>query len=173
MENKVVVNVINKSNNFLPEYATDGDAGCDIRIDFSRTTPENPVKVFGDAEVIFAGDTHKKTMIRIEPGSRAILPTGIFTSIPKGYQVELRPRSGLSIKKGLNLINCIGTIDSGYRNEWGIPVVNQGFETVWLEDGERIAQAVLMPVHQIKWNEVSTLDESERGLGGFGSTGSK
>ena len=173
MEKKVTVNVINKSNNKLPNYATKGDAGCDIRIDFSRVTPENPIKVFGDAEVIFAGEAHSKTMIRLEPGARAILPTGIFTAIPEGWQVELRPRSGLSIKKGLNLINCVGTVDAGYINEWGLPIVNQGQETVWLEDGERVAQAVIMPVFHIDWNEVKTLSDSERGTGGFGSTGVK
>lgn len=170
---KVKVPVINKSNNNLPKYETADAAGCDVRIDFSRTTPENPVKVFGDAEVIFAGEGHAKTMIRLEPNSRAILPTGIFTAIPEEYQVELRPRSGLSIKKGLNLINCIGTIDGDYRNEWGIPVVNQGLETVWLEDGERVCQAVLMPVKHIDWEEVESLSSTDRGLGGFGSTGSK
>ena len=106
------VQVINKSNNQLPQYETKASAGLDIRADFSRISPENPIKVFGDGEIIFAGEGHSTTMLRIEPGSRALIPTGIFTAIPEGYEVQLRPRSGLAIKKGLNLINCVGTIDA-------------------------------------------------------------
>jgi dUTP pyrophosphatase len=135
-------------------------------------SPENPIKVWGDSEIIFAGENYSKTLLRLEPGSRALIPTGIFTAIPVGYEVQLRPRSGLAIKKGLNLINCIGTIDADYRAEWGIPVVNQGLETIWIEDGERICQAVLNKVEQIEWEEVETLEETER-KGGFGSTGTK
>lgn len=106
------VQVINKSKNKLPQYETKASAGLDIRADFSRVSPENPIKVFGDGEIVFAGEGHNVTMLRIEPGSRALIPTGIFTAIPEGYEVQLRPRSGLAIKKGLNLINCIGTIDA-------------------------------------------------------------
>lgn len=164
------VQVINKSNNQLPQYETKASAGLDIRADFSRVSPENPIKVFGDAEIIFAGENHNVTMLRLEPGSRALIPTGIFTAIPEGYEVQLRPRSGLAIKKGLNLINCVGTIDADYRAEWGIPVVNQGLETIWIEDGERICQAVLNKFEQISWEEVKSLDETSR-KGGFGSTG--
>lgn len=164
------VQVINKSNNQLPQYETKASAGLDIRADFSRVSPENPIKVFGDAEIIFAGENHNVTMLRLEPGSRALIPTGIFTAIPEGYEIQLRPRSGLAIKKGLNLINCVGTIDADYRAEWGIPVVNQGLETIWIEDGERICQAVLNKFEQISWEEVKSLDETSR-KGGFGSTG--
>jgi dUTP pyrophosphatase len=167
---KMKVQVINKSNNQLPQYETKASAGLDIRADFSRVSPENPIKVFGDGEIIFAGESHSTTMLRIEPGSRALIPTGIFTAIPEGYEVQLRPRSGLAIKKGLNLINCVGTIDADYRAEWGIPVVNQGLETIWIEDGERICQAVLNKFEQISWEEVESLDETSR-KGGFGSTG--
>lgn len=106
------VQVINKSKNKLPQYETKASAGLDIRADFSRVSPENPIKVFGDGEIVFAGEGHNVTMLRIEPGSRALIPTGIFTAIPEGYEVQLRPRSGLAIKKGLNLINCVGTIDA-------------------------------------------------------------
>lgn len=106
------VQVINKSKNQLPKYETPASAGLDIRADFSRVSPENPVKVFGDGEIIFAGEEHPLTMLRLEPGSRALIPTGIFTAIPEGYEVQLRPRSGLAIKRGLNLINCVGTIDA-------------------------------------------------------------
>lgn len=106
------VQVINKSNNKLPQYETPGAAGLDIRADFSRVSPENPIKLFGDGEIIFKGNGHSVTMLRLEPGSRALIPTGLFTAIPEGYEIQLRPRSGLAIKKGLNLINCVGTIDA-------------------------------------------------------------
>lgn len=166
------IQVVKTNPNELPKYETSKSAGMDIRADFSRVSPENPIKVWGDSEIIFAGENHSKTLLRLEPGSRALIPTGIFTAIPVGYEVQLRPRSGLAIKKGLNLINCIGTIDADYRAEWGIPVVNQGLETIWIEDGERICQAVLNKVEQIEWEEVETLEETDR-KGGFGSTGTK
>lgn len=172
---KVQVQVYNISNNPNPQYSNPTDAGADIRADFSRVSPDNPIKIYGDGEIIFAGEGHSTTMLRLEPGSRAIIPTGIYTAIPEGYEVQLRPRSGLAIKKGLNLINCVGTIDANYKNEWGIPVVNQGLETIWIEDGERIAQAVLSKVSHISWETVSNLSElkgDDRG-GGFGHTGTK
>lgn len=172
---KVQVQIYNISNNPNPQYSNLTDAGADVRADFSRVSPDNPIKIYGDGEIIFAGEGHPTTMLRLEPGSRAIIPTGIYTSIPEDYEVQLRPRSGLAIKKGLNLINCVGTIDTGYRNEWGIPVVNQGLETIWIEDGERIAQAVLSKVSRISWETVSNLSElkgDDRG-GGFGHTGTK
>lgn len=166
------VNVVTISPNPLPQYETPKSAGMDIRADFSRVTPENPIKAWGNAEIIFAGERHAKTLLRLDPGARALIPTGLFSAIPEGYEIQLRPRSGLAIKKGLNLINCIGTIDADYRQEWGVPVVNQGLETIWIEDGERICQAVLNKVELIEWVEVKSLDETER-AGGFGSTGTK
>lgn len=169
------VEIFNNSNNPNPMYANEGDAGCDIRVDFSRVSPENPLKVYGEGEIIFAGKEHPLTMLRLEPGSRAIIPTGIFTSIPEGYEVQIRPRSGLSIKKGLSMSNAIGTIDQNYKNEWGIPVINLGFETIWIEDGERIAQAVLNKVEHIDWIDVKSISDlsgKDRG-GGFGSSGVK
>lgn len=166
------VNIINISKNILPQYETQKSAGMDIRADFSRVSSQNPIKIYGDGEIIYAGENHPKTLLRIEPGSRALVPTGLFTAIPEGYEVQIRPRSGLAIKKGLNVINCVGTIDADYRNEWGVPVTNQGFETIWIEDGERICQAILNKVDRIEWNEVESLDETNR-KGGFGSTGTK
>lgn len=166
------VNVVTISPNPLPQYETSKSAGMDIRADFSRITPENPIKAWGNAEIIFAGEHHTKTLLRLDPGARALIPTGLFSAIPEGYEIQLRPRSGLAIKKGLNLINCIGTIDADYRQEWGVPVVNQGLETIWIEDGERICQAVLNKVELIEWVEVKSLDSTER-AGGFGSTGTK
>ena len=169
------VQIYNNSNNPNPEYTKFTDAGADIRADFSRVSPENPIKVYGEGEIVFAGEGHPKTMLRIEPGSRALIPTGIYTAIPEGYEVQLRPRSGLAIKKGLNLINCIGTIDSSYKNEWGLPVANQGLESIWIEDGERICQAVLNKIEHIDWENVKSITDlsgSDRG-GGFGHSGSK
>lgn len=172
---KVIVQIYNNSNNELPKYETNGSAGLDLRADFSRISPSNPIKLFGEGEIIFSGEGHPKTLLCLEPGSRALIPTGLYTSIPQGYEVQLRPRSGLAIKKGLNLINCVGTIDADYRNEWGIPVVNQGLETIWIEDGERICQAVLNKYSTIEWENVSSIDKltgEDRG-GGFGHTGTK
>lgn len=166
------VNVVTITPNPLPQYETPKSAGMDIRADFSRVTPENPIKAWGNVEIIFAGERHAKTLLRLDPGARALIPTGLFSAIPEGYEIQLRPRSGLAIKKGLNLINCIGTIDADYRQEWGVPVVNQGLETIWIEDGERICQAVLNKVEKIEWVQVESLDETER-AGGFGSTGTK
>lgn len=166
------VKAINISNNNLPSYMTPQSAGMDIRADFSRVTPENPVKIYGDGEIIFKGELHNVTMLRLEPGSRALIPTGLFTKIPEGYEVQLRPRSGLAIKKGLTLINSIGTIDSDYTSEWGILVVNLGLETIWIENGERICQAILNKVEHIEWDTVDKLEETQR-KGGFGHTGTR
>lgn len=106
------VQIYNNSHNANPKYESKQSAGMDIRADFSRISPDNPIKIYGDGGIIFAGEGHSLTMLRLEPGSRAIIPTGIYTSIPEGYEIQLRPRSGLAIKKGLNLINCVGTIDA-------------------------------------------------------------
>ena len=161
------VQVINNSGNPLPKYESKYSAGMDIRADFSRVTPENPMKGYGKVEFDF-----NTNILTIHPGSRVIIPTGLFTAIPEGYEVQLRPRSGLAIKKGLNLINCIGTIDADYRNEWGIPAVNQGFEPIHIEHGERICQAVLNKIEVIDWEETDKLEGHDRG-GGLGHTGVK
>ena len=164
------VKLVNISNNDNPKYETKGSAALDIRIDLSRVTPDKPIKGFGDAEVIWAGEGHNVPMVRLAPMSRALLPTGLFVAIPEGYQISLRPRSGLSIKQALTLINAVGTIDSDYRSELMVPVVNLGQEDVFVEDGERVCQALLEPVYKIEWEEVGSLDETGR-KGGFGSTG--
>jgi dUTP pyrophosphatase len=166
------VKVINISKNKLPQYETKGSAGMDIRVDLSRVTPDNPIKGFGNAEVIWAGEAHNVPMVRLSPGSRALLPTGLFSAIPEGYQISLRPRSGLSIKQGVTLCNSVGLVDSDYRLEWFVPVINLGQEDVYIEDGERICQALLEKVNRIEWEKVESLDETER-VGGFGSTGIK
>ena len=159
------VDVINISNNELPKYETPASAGCDVRADFSRITPENKLKVFGNASY----DDVTKTLT-LKPGCRALIPTGLFTAIPEGYEVQVRPRSGLALKHGLTIVNSPGTIDADYRNEYGVIVLNCGFEDIKIPNGERIAQLVLNKVEQIYWNEVKSLDKTERD-GGFGSTG--
>lgn len=164
------VNVVNISSNQLPKYETSQSAGLDVRADFSRISPENPIKLFGDGEIIFKGEGHPITMLRLEPGSRALIPTGLFVAIPEGYEIQIRPRSGLALKKGLSLSNCVGTIDADYRNEIGLILINHGLETAWIEDGERIAQFILNKVENLEWSEVNSLDETDR-KGGFGHTG--
>ena len=141
------VKIINKSKHNLPAYETIQSAGMDLRANIDEP-------------------------VTIQPKQRVLIPTGLFIALPEGYEAQMRPRSGLAIKHGLNLINCIGTIDADYRAEWGIPVVNQGLEPVWIEDGERICQAVLNKVEQIEWEVVESLNATER-AGGFGSTGVK
>lgn len=163
------VKVVNKSNNLLPKYETPQSAGLDVRADFSRVTPQNPIKIFGEGEIIFKGEGHATTMLRLEPGSRALIPTGLFTAIPEGYEIQVRPRSGLALKKGVELSNSPGTIDADYRSEIGVILKNGGLDTIWIEDGERICQFVLNKVERIDWNIVESLDKTERN-GGFGST---
>lgn len=167
------VNVINNSENQLPKYESECAAGLDLRASFKYITPENPLKLYGEGEIVFAGERHTKTMLRLEPGSRAIIPTDMFVSIPSGHFAAIYPRSGLSIKKGLGLCNSVGVIDSDYRGNIGIPVINNGLETIWIEDGERIAQLILQPYVTVEWNQVTNLDETKRGIGGFNSTGTK
>ena len=163
------VSLINLSPFNAPKYETPQSAGLDVRADFSRVTPQNPIKIFGEGEILFKGDSHQKTMLRLEPGSRALIPTGLFTAIPEGYEIQVRPRSGLALKKGVELSNSPGTIDADYRSEIGIILKNGGLDTIWIEDGERICQFVLNKVERIDWNIVESLDKTERN-GGFGST---
>ncbi len=141
------VKIINRSSHPLPQYETIGSAGLDLRANTSE-----PITL-GSLE-------------------RAIVPTGLFIELPYGYEAQIRPRSGLSIKKGLSLVNSPGTIDSDYRGEIGIIMVNLSPEPKIIEPGERIAQMVIAEYKQIEWAEVEVLSETARGAGGFGSTGS-
>lgn len=142
------VKVINKSENSLPQYATPLSAGMDV-----RAANEQPIK--------------------IDPLQRAIVPTGLFLEIPAGYEVQVRPRSGLAAKKGITVLNASGTIDADYRGEVCVILVNLSSEPFVVEKGERIAQLVLSRHECIEWDECRSLSESERGDGGFGSTGVK
>lgn len=173
------VQVINLSNNKLPQYETPMSAGMDVRADFSRVTVDNPIKAFGDCEILFKSDINKVTMLRLDPGARALIPTGLKIALPVTdqdcefiYECQVRPRSGLALKKGITILNALGTIDADYRNEIGIIVINQGHEAVWIEDGERIAQLVFATVAKAEWEEVARLNETDR-KGGFGHTGEK
>ncbi len=140
------VKVINKSTNPLPAYETIGSAGMDLRANL-------------------------ETPLIIKPMERILVPTGLFLEIPLGFEGQVRPRSGLAIKYGLSLINCVGTIDSDYRGEVKIPMINLGTEPFTIEHGERIAQLVLAKHGIVEWEVQDTLNDTERGVGGFGSTG--
>ena len=141
------VKIINRSSHPLPQYETTGSAGLDL-----RANTDAPITL-GSLE-------------------RTIVPTGLFIELPAGYEAQIRPRSGLSIKKGLSLVNSPGTIDSDYRGEIGVIMVNLSPEPQTIAAGERIAQMVIAKYEQVKWEEVEVLSDTKRGAGGFGSTGS-
>lgn len=140
------VKIVNKSNNDIPQYATSGSAGMDVR-------------AFLDETVI------------IKAGEFKLIPTGIYVEIPVGYEIQIRARSGLAIKSGICLINGIGTIDADYRGEIGVGLVNLSKEDFVVNNGDRIAQMVLNKYETIDFELVDDLSKTERGDGGFGSTG--
>ena len=142
------VQVINKSKHPLPQYATGMSAGMDLRANL-----EEPIV--------------------LKPLQRCLVPTGIFMALPEGFEAQVRPRSGLAIKKGISVLNSPGTIDADYRGEVCVILVNLSTEDFVVEDGERIAQMVIARYDQAEWQEVDVLDETERGAGGFGHTGKK
>ena len=142
------VKVINKSKHDLPHYSTLTSAGMDLRANIDEA-------------------------ISLKPLERTIVKTGIFMELPIGYEAQVRPRSGLAFKKGITVLNSPGTIDADYRGEVGVILVNLSSEEFVIEDGERIAQMVIAKHEQAKWVEVEILDASQRGAGGFGSTGVK
>ncbi|MCR9171855.1 MAG: dUTP diphosphatase [bacterium] len=142
------VRIVNKSKHGLPLYESVAAAGLDVRANID------------DA-------------IELNPGSRALVKTGLFIEIPIGYECQVRPRSGLALKKGISVLNSPGTIDADYRGEVGVILINHSEETFVVEDGERIAQLVFAPVVQAVWDEVDELSETKRGADGFGSTGVK
>ena len=157
------VKIVNDSVNELPKYATTGSSGMDLMADFSKGLNEK--FMFGSA-----WDDERKILL-IFSGGRCLVPTNIKTAIPEGYEIQIRSRSGLSLKNGVFVTNGIGTIDDDYRNYYGVILSNFGDEVFEIKQGDRIAQAVLMKVEKVDWNVVETLDDTDRGLGGFGSTG--
>ena len=137
----------------LPQYETAGAAGADLR---ANLRPED-----------------RATGFTLDPMRRAVIPTGIRVAIPVGYEMQIRPRSGLALKHGISLPNTPGTIDSDYRGPLGVALINLGAEPYTIQHGDRIAQAIIAPVLQAGFRVVEALDETTRGAGGFGSTGRK
>lgn len=142
------IKIINKSHHQLPQYATALSAGMDLRANLSEP-------------------------IVLEPLCRTMVPTGLFIALPEGYEAQIRPRSGLSIKHGVTVINTPGTIDADYRGEICVLLVNLSNEPFTINDGERICQMVIAKHEHVEWTPVEVLDETERGAGGFGHTGVK
>ena len=144
----VDVKIVNKSNHQLPSYATVGSAGMDL-----KANTDVPVS--------------------LKPMERYLFPTGLYIQLPEGYEAQIRPRSGLAAKYGITVTNCIGTIDSDYTGEIKVSLINLSTDTVVIYPGDRIAQMVVAKYEKVTWEEVAALDETERGDGGFGSTGRK
>ncbi len=140
------IRIVNKSTNELPHYATKASAGVDLRANI-------------------------KTDIIMKPMERTIVPTGLYLEIPVGYEAQVRPRSGLAIKKGITVLNTPGTIDADYRGELMVILINLSNETFVVKHGDRIAQMVIAAHEQAEWELVESLSDTERGSGGFGSTG--
>lgn len=142
------VKVINRSKHELPKYETSLSAGVDVRANL-------------DAPVV------------LQPMERALIKTGLFIELPEGFECQVRPRSGLAFKHGVTVLNSPGTIDADYRGEIGVLLINLSNTSFTIEDGERVAQLVFAEYKQVKWETTSELNETERGAGGFGSTGKK
>jgi dUTP pyrophosphatase len=142
------VKIVNKSNHQLPSYATAGSAGMDLK-------------------------ANTDVPISLKPMERWLFPTGIYIQLPDGYEAQIRPRSGLAAKYGITVTNCVGTIDSDYTGEIKVSLINLSTDTVVIYPGDRIAQMVVAKYEKVAWEEVAALDETERGDGGFGSTGRK
>jgi dUTP pyrophosphatase len=140
------VKIVNTSSNSLPAYATAGSSGMDLRADLSEP----------------------KALL---PFERALIPTGIFIELPSGYEAQIRPRSGLAMKQGITCLNTPGTIDSDYRGEINIILINLSAEKQIIHPGDRIAQMVIQKVEQVVWDEVKQIEQTERNDGGFGHTG--
>lgn len=142
----VVVKIVNESGNPLPAYATEGSAGMDLY-------------------------AHIHKSVVLEPLERKLIPTGLFIELPTGYEAQIRPRSGLALKQGITCLNSPGTIDADYRGEIGVILINLSNEMQVIKSGDRIAQMVIAPVTQISWEHATVLTPTNRGAGGFGSTG--
>jgi dUTP pyrophosphatase len=140
------IKIINKSEHPLPAYQTEGSAGMDIYASVKKNIIINPLE-------------------------RVLIPTGLFIALPKGFEAQIRPRSGLAIKQGLTCLNTPGTIDSDYRGEINVILINLSNEVQTIKNGDRVAQMVIAKYEIGEWNLVESLDETARGSGGFGSTG--
>ena len=142
------VKVTNSSSNPLPKYQTVGSAGMDL----------------------YANLTESETLL---PNNQTLIPTGISMELPQGYEAQIRPRSGLALKHGISIVNSPGTVDSDYRGEIKVVLINHGKEPLEIKNGDRIAQMVIAKFEQIQWEETQDLSETERGAGGYGHTGKK
>tara|TARA_R110002012_G_scaffold301838_1_gene502446 strand:- start:1966 stop:2400 length:435 start_codon:yes stop_codon:yes gene_type:complete len=142
----MTIKIINKSSHALPHYETEASAGMDLRANL-------------------------ETAVILEPMERAIIKTGLFIELPIGYEAQVRPRSGLAAKKGITVLNAPGTVDADYRGEIGVILVNLSNEAFTIENGERIAQLVIAKHERAQWQKVEELSSTDRGAGGFGSTG--
>jgi dUTP pyrophosphatase len=140
------IRIVNHSRHSLPSYETLASAGMDLRANLAED-------------------------ILLKPLERALIPTGLFIELPAGYEAQVRPRSGLAIKKGITVLNTPGTIDADYRGEVMVIMVNLSAEEYWVHDGERIAQMIISRHEKAEWEEVVELKETKRGAGGFGHTG--
>lgn len=160
------IQVIKTTTNELPSYGSVEAAGCDLRADLWSIKE----KFLFDTEIVRNEDNTVKGLL-IHPGGRALISTGIQIALPVGYEAQIRPRSGLALKNGISVVNSPGTIDSDYRGDIGIILINHGFEPFMVEQGDRIAQMVIVKHEQAEFVEVQELDETSRGDGGFGHTG--
>lgn len=142
------VKIVNKSNNQLPAYSTEMSAGMDLRANL-------------------------KEPVVLKPQERKLVSTGLFIELPKGFEAQIRPRSGLALKKGITVLNTPGTIDADYRGEICVILINLSNEKFVIENGERICQMVIASHETVEWNLVEELEETNRGAGGFGHTGKK
>jgi dUTP pyrophosphatase len=142
------IKIVNKSMHPLPAYATPGSAGLDLR-------------AYVDQPIV------------LQPLQRFLVPTGLYIALPIGYEAQVRPRSGLALKQGITCLNSPGTVDADYRGELKVLLINLSGETQTIQNGDRIAQMVIQQVTQIEWEVMEVLEETERGEGGFGSTGKK
>lgn len=142
------INIINRSSHDLPHYETEASAGMDLRANIIEP-------------------------VTLQPLERAIIKTGLFIELPIGFEAQVRPRSGLAAKRGITVLNAPGTIDADYRGEIGVILVNLSAEPFVVENGERVAQLVIARHERAQWQEVKELSETDRGAGGFGSTGTK
>lgn len=164
MSTTINIPVINKSNNKLPEYAHEGDAGFDLRANIEEITSIN---------FLFNTIRYNDNTIIINPGGRALIPTGLYMAIPKGYELQIRPRSGLALKYGITVLNTPGTIDAVYRGNIGIILKNDGAEPFVITHGDRIAQGVLNKIEKANFVETDSLDETDRADSGYGKSGIK
>lgn len=164
MSTTINIPVINKSSNELPKYAHKGDAGFDLRANVEEIKNDN---------YLFNAIKFNATTIILNPGGRVLIPTGLYMAIPEGYELQIRPRSGLALKYGITVVNTPGTIDATYRGNIGVILKNDGTEPFIIEQGDRIAQGVLNKVEEANLIETDSLDETDRNDSGYGKSGVK